>query len=139
MSNWEEYMKLPLIEKRKAVARDIVAAIKARKLVSCGWYLAVNQIVDESPICAACAIGSAYMAMFGYKSLLVEPTLGDSAKDEKVLCMDAMEKAGFERNEAQYIESVFEGPYRLGGCPDWPLHKALRVDYPDRLDRMQAL
>jgi hypothetical protein len=129
MSNWDEFMMLPPVERRKAVARDILAAIAAKKLVS-GWcytdILDVEQVPGEGCVrtCASCAIGATIMARCSFNTSCIIQRLEDNVTQDSAL--GAMEEAGFTLGQATYIEDEFE--------------KRRHIDsQPERESRLQAI
>ena len=128
---WAEYITLPVVERRKALARDIVAAVKAEKLIASGEYLQVAYIEEEieEGICAACAIGASYMASVNFNPKEASGRIYhlDFIRDG---CEHTMALAGFDLLATRYIEDMFEA----NTCAP-ELHR----EYPLRINRLEAL
>lgn len=107
---WRKFLELPTVERKIAVAKDIVLALKLKKLVEFGgWVDTYNEHFEwgfiepeASKSCAACAIGAAYMCSIDFDSSKI--ALDNSREDSQIF----MKLAGFTLAETYYIEECFE-------------------------------
>ncbi len=125
MNKTKAVKKLTAADMRVAIAKDVIAQIRAEKLLIChNFYWGIkdkgydyngesSQIeLQENPKCTACAVGAAVLSgvrLFN-KISIANNNSCDPEETKYVL------KRWFSKSQMALIEDAFEGPRSAGAC-----------------------
>lgn len=99
-----EFDSLSLMEKRVALAKDVLAQLELKKFSACsGTYILVQDQNTENEVCNVCALGSLVMS-------LVDGEAVDENGYEAVGCAAILDQNDlWTWRESDMIEAAFEG------------------------------